>query len=59
MLDLLNSEQGIPTTAAYDGCYGYEMAFNDETNTFLTRNSESEKLRNFKRCDGSRHHHVR
>ena len=42
MLDLLNSEQGLPTTAAYDGCYSLEMAFNDETNTFhLVGNWES------------------
>ena len=42
MLDLLNSEQGLPTTAAYDGCYSLEMSFNDETNTFhLVGNWES------------------
>ncbi|MFQ3335717.1 MAG: quinol monooxygenase YgiN [Candidatus Arcticimaribacter sp.] len=42
MLDLLNSEQGLPTTASYDGCYGYEMFFNDETSTFyLIENWES------------------
>ena len=32
MIDLLNSERGIPTTVAYDGAIGYDMAYNDETN---------------------------
>lgn len=32
MIDLLNSEAGIPTTVAYDGAIGYDMAYNDETN---------------------------
>ena len=33
MIDLLNDERGIPTTVAYDGAIGYDMAYNDETNT--------------------------
>lgn len=32
MIDLLKSERGIPTTVAYDGAIGYDMAYNDETN---------------------------
>lgn len=42
MIDLLNDERGIPTTVAYDGAIGYDMAYNDETNTVhLVGNWES------------------
>ena len=42
MIDLLNSDRGIPTTVAYDGAIGYDMAYNDETNILhLVGNWES------------------
>lgn len=33
IIDLLNTDQGLPTTMAYDGAIRYEMAFNDDTYT--------------------------
>tara|TARA_B100001996_G_C18600879_1_gene569794 strand:+ start:330 stop:1106 length:777 start_codon:yes stop_codon:yes gene_type:complete len=42
VLDILNSDGGLPATIAFDGCISYEMAFNEETNTFhLVGNWES------------------
>ena len=35
VLDILNSEGGLPTTRAYDGCISLEMVFNEDSNTFL------------------------
>ena len=32
--DILNSPMGIPTTAAYDGCYGYDMVWNEDSYSF-------------------------
>jgi quinol monooxygenase YgiN len=34
VLDILNSEGGLPTTRAYDGCISLEMVFNEDSNTF-------------------------
>ena len=33
MLDVLNSENGLPATRAYDGCNSAEMIYNKETNS--------------------------
>ena len=33
VLDILNSEGGLPTTRAYDGCISAEMVYNEESNT--------------------------
>ena len=33
MLNVLNSENGLPATRAYDGCNSAEMVFNEETNS--------------------------
>ncbi len=42
VLDILNSEGGLPTTRAYDGCISLEMVFNEDSNTFhIIENWES------------------
>lgn len=33
VLEILNSEGGLPTTKAYDGCLSLEMTINEDTNT--------------------------
>jgi quinol monooxygenase YgiN len=40
--DILNGPDGIPTTAAFDGCLGYDMAWNEDSYSFhLVGNWES------------------
>ena len=33
--EMLDSEDGLPTTRAYDGCSHLEATFNEETNTYF------------------------
>ena len=42
VMKILNSEDGLPATRAYDGCLSVELTFNEENNTiYILENWES------------------
>ncbi|MDA7559217.1 hypothetical protein N8768_08690, partial [Flavobacteriaceae bacterium] len=47
VMEILNSEGGLPTTRAYDGCMSLELTFNEASNTiWIVSNWESNEKYN-------------